>query len=86
MIVRLSRLMRQLRRKKSIGLGVLLVVLIGSVVGNALTFFIFDSAQDPSVGDAFWYSVISITTIGYGDFSAESLGARIGTGVSWTDA
>ena len=81
MIVRLSRLMRQLRRKKSVGLGVLLVVLIGSVVGNALTFFIFDTAQDPSVGDAFWYSVISITTIGYGDFSAESLGARIGTGV-----
>ena len=65
MIVRLSRLMRQLRRKKSIGLGVLFVVLIGSVIGNALTFFIFDSAQDPSVGDAFWYSVISITTIGW---------------------
>ena len=81
MIVKLTRVMRELRRRKSVGLGVLLFILVGSVVGNALTFLVFDSAQDPSVGDAFWYSVVSITTIGYGDFSAESLGARIGTGV-----
>ena len=80
MIFRLTRIMRELRRRKSIGLGVLLLILGGSVVGNALTFFVFDAAQDPSVGDAFWYSIVSITTIGYGDFSAESLGARIGTG------
>jgi voltage-gated potassium channel len=30
-------------------------------------------------GDALWYSVVSITTIGYGDMSASSLGARLGT-------
>ncbi len=59
----------------------LILVLVGSVVGNALTFFFFDGAQQPdlTLGDSFWYSIVSITTIGYGDFSAATLGARVGT-------
>ena len=52
-----------------------------SVLGNALTFFFFESSAEsaPTIADSFWYSIISITTIGYGDFSASTLGARIGT-------
>lgn len=52
-----------------------------SVLGNALTFFFFESPVQPdlTIADSFWYSIISITTIGYGDFSASTLGARIGT-------
>lgn len=52
-----------------------------SVLGNALTFFYFESPVQPAltIADSFWYSIISITTIGYGDFSASTLGARIGT-------
>ncbi len=59
----------------------MLLILIMSIVGNAFVFFLFDRDIQPglTIGDAFWYSVISITTIGYGDFSAVSLGARIGT-------
>ena len=59
----------------------MLAVLVSSVVGNALTFFFFEGTVQPdlTIGDSFWYSIVSITTIGYGDFSASTFGARIGT-------
>ena len=66
-------------------MGVLLVVLVlvVSVLGNTLSFYSFERSARPdlTIWDSLWYSVISITTIGYGDFSASTLGARIGTAV-----
>ena len=69
------------RRKKKLGGGIVLFALILSIVGNAMTFYLFERGIRPelSIGDSFWYSMISITTIGYGDLSATTLGARIGT-------
>lgn len=83
MRITLVRLIRTIRQKRQVGFGILFVVLVVSVVGNALTFFFFERGTQSglSVADAFWYSVISITTIGYGDFFATSVGARIGTAV-----
>ena len=69
------------RRKKKIGGTIVLSALLLSIVGNAMTFYLFERDMRPelSIGDSFWYSMISITTIGYGDLSATTLGARIGT-------
>ena len=69
------------RRRKRLGGAVVVFALLISIVGNAMTFYLFEKGihTELSVGDSFWYSMISITTIGYGDLSATTLGARIGT-------
>ena len=57
------------------------MVLLFGVIGNSICFYVFERVVDPSitVSDSLWYSVISITTIGYGDFNATQLGSRLGT-------
>ena len=62
-------------------MGLLLVLAGMSIAGNTITFFVFERLDDRDVTifDSLWYSIVSITTIGYGDFSAQSLGARLGT-------
>ena len=80
MIFRLNKLIAKIRRRKGVGLWFLLIVVLISMFGNALSFYVFDGdLQDVSVGDALWYSIVSITTIGYGDLTPVSTGARIGT-------
>ena len=81
MYYRFTKIFRSLRRKRAIGLGLLLAIMGVSIVGNSVTFFVFERLDDRDVTifDSFWYSIVSITTIGYGDFSAQSLGARLGT-------
>ena len=77
----LTRLFRHVRRERKVGLGLLLAVVMASIVANAVSFFFFERSSDPAPTffDSLWYSIVSITTIGYGDFSAVSLGARIAT-------
>lgn len=77
----LTRTLQRLRRSKKAGVGFVLLMLVVGVVGNALSFLYFDGPANPdmSLQDAVWYSLISVTTIGYGDLSASSLGARLGT-------
>ena len=81
MFYSLSRLIRQVRRRKELGISLLLVLIVVAIGGNTLSFYLFEGGANPgiTIWDSIWYSVISVTTIGYGDFSAESLGARVGT-------
>ncbi|MGE0494231.1 MAG: ion channel [Vulcanimicrobiota bacterium] len=81
MVFWLSKTLQKFRRSKKVSsLAVLLTLLFG-LVGNSLTFYFFEKSLQPELSwaDAFWYSIISVTTIGYGDFSASTLGARVGT-------
>ena len=81
MIQRIRRSFIRARRRRRVGVTIILVTLLISIAGNAMTFYVFERGSRPelSVGDSFWYSMISITTIGYGDLSATTVGARIGT-------
>ena len=81
MLLSLARIWRTLRHHRDVGFAFVVVVLVLSMLGNAATFYLFDGAANPdiTVPDALWYSVVSITTIGYGDYSASTLGARLGT-------
>lgn len=65
------------------GAAFLLGVLVFAIAGNTVSFYLFDRTAQPDLSfwDSMWYSIISITTIGYGDFSASTLGSRIGTAV-----
>ena len=84
MLYSLTRILRKIRRRKGLGVLVLLAVVVFSIAGNTLTFVYFDGVRqddvDITLADGFWFSVVSITTIGYGDISSETLGARLGTG------
>lgn len=57
------------------------ILLSIALLGNAACFYIFERAVKPGLGlgDSLWFSVVSIATIGYGDFFPTTLGARLGT-------
>ena len=83
MFYSITRLLRRISRRRGLGVAFLLGVLVLAIAGNTATFYVFERNAEPAptIWDSFWYSVISITTIGYGDFSAETLGARMGTAI-----
>jgi voltage-gated potassium channel len=77
----LVRLLRRIRSRRSVGFLVIALLLSIALLGNAVCFHTFERAVKPEIdwGDSLWYSVISIATIGYGDFAPTTAGARIGT-------
>ena len=57
------------------------ILLSVALLGNAVCFYVFEGPVrlDLEWGDALWFSIVSIATIGYGDYFPTTLGARIGT-------
>lgn len=80
-LVSLVRLTRRLRARRGASLAAIAAVLAFAILGNAITFLVFERSANPelSVEDALWYSLISITTIGYGDFFPTTTPGRLGT-------
>jgi voltage-gated potassium channel len=81
LLLQLVRLIRRVRHRPSIGFALVAALLLLAIVGNATCFYTFEHEVKPELtwGDAFWYSAVSVTTIGYGDLTASTTGARFGT-------
>ena len=57
------------------------LIVLGSIILNSGCFYFFEKAvkAELTLWDSFWCSFTTITTVGYGDYSASTLGGRIAT-------
>ena len=81
-LLHLVRIYRRLASRRFARPSLVFGIMAVAILGNAICFQVFEGPvrEDPlSFGDAIWYSIISITTIGYGDFFPTTAGARIAT-------
>jgi voltage-gated potassium channel len=86
-LLRLARLAGVVTRGGSVarnifgkrGFAYVIVVTFFIVIGFAVAVVLIDPDID-NMGDALWWSVVTITTVGYGDITPDSVGGRIAAG------
>ena len=65
-VLLLVRLCRRIRAHRAMGIGFVFGMLLVSILGNAVCFYACDGSElGIGMGDALWYSTISITTIAH---------------------
>lgn len=67
------------RRNPGGTFAIVIFLVLCSLIGNAACFYLLEPDTSITIEDALWYSIISMTTIGYGDFSATTTGSRVAT-------
>ncbi|MEA1998929.1 MAG: NAD-binding protein [Euryarchaeota archaeon] len=57
----------------------ILSLLLGVLIFGTIAFYYFErgSIEELNIGDAFYWVLVTITTVGYGDFTPKTLGGRI---------
>lgn len=75
------RLRRVSRNRHIRRITVALLIVLGCIVLNSACFYFFEKSvkADLTIWDAVWCSFTTITTVGYGDYSATTLGGRLAT-------
>lgn len=61
---------------------VMIVITLGIVLVGGLIIWVFDARDFPDLGGALWYTLQTVTTVGYGDHvPTEGVGRLVGAGV-----
>jgi voltage-gated potassium channel len=80
-LIQLRRLRRITQEKQIKRIILALLVVMVCIILNSICFYYFERTQKPNLKlfDAFWLSFTTITTVGYGDFSASTIKGRLAT-------
>ena len=80
-VVRFAAMMRGRRltrlRKRARQAGRLVIMMSMVVMTGAIAMFLVEPATVPRLEDAIWWSLVSVTTVGYGDIVPETSAGRI---------